>query len=256
MNKHNYKRAAWLGALILALAIIIVLYFNRSYAYIYNHIDKIGLQNPDRSHSHLVVNNEMASSSLTYVALGDSLTAGVGVDTYEQSYPHLLAEYFAGNDYQVTIKSRAIPGAKTKDLLNGLIPAAIRDNPDIITLLIGVNDVHSQISLKDFRTNYENILERLTKETKAKIYIINIPYIGANNLVLPPYNYLFDRRTKQYNKVIEELATKYNIKYIDLYTQTEDLFKENGSHYAADFFHPSAQGYKIWADLIYADTSN
>ena len=45
------------------------------------------------------------------------------------------------------------------------------------------------------------------------------------------------------------------LKYIDLYTQTEELFKKNGSHYAADFFHPSTQGYKIWADLIYADTS-
>lgn len=251
MNKHNYKRVAWLGAIILALAIIITLYFNRSYAYIYNHIDNIALQNPDRNHFHLVVNNEMASSSLTYVALGDSLTAGVGADEYSESYPYLLAEYFAGNDYQVTIKKRAIPGAKTSDLLNGLVPTAIRDNPDIITLLIGVNDIHGQISLEDFRNNYEKILERLSKETKAKIYLINIPYIGANNLLLPPYNFIFDRRTKQYNKIIAELALKYNLKYIDLYTQTRDLFKKNGLHYAADFFHPSAQGYKIWADLIY-----
>lgn len=255
MNKHYYNRVVWPGVLILALVIISILYFNRSYGYIYNHIDKIALQNPDRNHSHLVFNNELASSSLTYVALGDSLTAGVGADVYEESYPYLLAEYFAGNDYQVTIKSRAIPGAKTNDLLNGLVPPAIRDNPDIITLLIGVNDIHGQISLEDFRNNYEKILERISKETKAKIYIINIPYIGANNLLLPPYNYLFDRRTKQYNKVISELVLKYNLEYIDLYTQTEDLFKENGSHYATDFFHPSAQGYKIWADLIYDSTS-
>ena len=37
---------------------------------------------------------------------------------------------------------------------------------------------------------------------------------------------------------------------------TEELFKMNGPHYAADFFHPSSQGYKIWADLIYADINN
>jgi len=255
MNKHNLKRAVWLiGGILLIIGAIIV-YFNRSYAYIYNHIDKIALQNPDRSHFHVVANNETASSTLVYVALGDSLTAGVGADTYEETYPHILAEYFAGNDYIVNIRSRAVPGAKTRDLLNGLLPAAIKDNPDIVTLLIGANDVHGKVSQEEFAANYENIILRLTQETKAKIYVINVPYIGANNLLLPPYNYLFDRRTKQYNKIISALAAKYNLKYIDLYTQTEELFKTNGSHYAADFFHPSAQGYKIWADLIYADTS-
>ncbi len=253
MNKHYLKRVGWSGVLVVLVVIAAVTYINRSYAYIYNHIDKIALKTPDLDRSYLVTNNKTASSSLVYVALGDSLTSGVGADNYQESYPYLLAQYFAGNDYQVTLKDRAVPGAKTKDLLAGLLPGAIKDSPDIVTLLIGVNDVHGDISQEDFRERYDNILKRLTTETKAKIYVINIPMIGANNLLLPPYNYLFDLRTKQYNKIIQELAVKYNLQYIDLYTPTKDLFSSNGSHYAADFFHPSAQGYKIWADLIYAD---
>lgn len=255
MNKHKLKQVIWLTIAILIIILAIIVYFNRTYSYIYNHIDKMALKNPDRSHFHTVINNETASSSLVYVALGDSLTAGVGANSYDETYPHLLAHYFAGNDFSVNMKVRAVPGAKTGDLLNGLLPAAINDNPDIVTLLIGVNDIHGQISVEDFEVNYDKILSRLTQETRAKIYIINVPYIGADNLLLPPYNYLFDRRTKQYNEVVYRLAVKYNLKYIDLYTQTEELFKKNGSHYAADFFHPSTQGYKIWADLIYADTS-
>lgn len=151
------------------------------------------------------------------------------------------------------MRDRAVPGARTDDLLNGLLPAAIRDNPDIVTVLIGVNDVHNDTNRAEFSANYENIIMRLRKETKAKIYLINIPFIGADNLILPPYNYLFDARTKQFNKVIQELAIKYQIKYIDLYTPTKNLFTKSGSHYAADLFHPSAEGYKIWADLIYAN---
>jgi lysophospholipase L1-like esterase len=253
MNKHYFKKVGWLGTVVILVVLAFFTYFNRSYAHIYNHIDKSALTTPDRTLSYLITNNQMASSSLTYVALGDSLTSGVGVDNYNESYPYLLAQYFSGNDKQVTLKDRAVQGAKTKDVLVGLLPAAIRDNPDIVTILIGVNDVHGGISRDDFQKNYDSILQQLTVETKADIYVISIPFIGADNLILPPYNYTFDLKTKRFNNVIKELAIKYKIKYIDLYTQTEELFKTNGSHYAADFFHPSAQGYKIWADLIYAD---
>ncbi len=256
MIKHYFKRVGYWGSLLIILAIVLVLYFNRSYAYIYKHIDKMALKTPDHGVAYLVVNNDTASTSLTYAALGDSLTAGVGADKASDTFPYLLAQYLAGNDYRVNLKVRAVPGAKTQDLLTSLVSAAIEDEPDVVTILIGVNDIHGEISQDVFKKNYELILERLTTETKAKIYIINIPFIGADNLLLPPYNYMFDYKTRQYNKIILELATKYNIKYIDLYTETQDLFKRSGSHYASDFFHPSSQGYKIWADLIYADFSN
>jgi lysophospholipase L1-like esterase len=256
MNKF-LKKIGWRrGGLIIFLLIIIALYLNRSYAHIYNKIKEVDLKSSDNSQSYLVVNNNTASSSLTYVALGDSLTAGMGVTNYEESYPYLLAQYFAGNDYRINLQSRSYQGIKTAGLIKDYLPEAINDNPDIVTLLIGVNDIHGQISQKEFRQNYETILKRLTTETKAKIYVINIPFIGANNLLLPPYNYLFNLRTRQFNKIIKELADKYSVKYIDLYTPTEDLFRDNGPHYSADFFHPSAEGYKIWADLIYADISN
>lgn len=260
MNKHHLKKAGWLGTVIIILVIIVLTYFNRSYAYIYQKIDEARLHSPDKLRTYVISNsnldkNQTAKTNLVYAALGDSLTAGVGANDYKESYPYLLAQYFAGNDYRITLKDRAVPGAKTRDLLAGLLPGTIKDNPDIITILIGVNDVHGEISLDDFKKNYDNILKRITTETKAKVYVINIPFIGASNLLLPPYNYLFDIKTKKYNKIIKELAFKYNVKYIDLYTPTESLFKSNGSHYATDFFHPSAQGYKIWADLIYADTN-
>ena len=256
MIKKSLKRATIFRLAGLVFIVIAIIYFNRAYAYIYNHIDHESLKAPVRVSSYLVSNNKMASSSLTYVALGDSLTAGVGANKLEEAYPYLLAKYFAGNNYQINVKLRVVPGAKTRDLVNGLLPRVINDNPDIVTVLIGVNDIHGEISKSEFRKNYDEILSRLTKETKAKIYVVSIPYIGASNLLLPPYNYIFDSKTKDYNKIVLELSEKYGLKYIDLYTKTESLFKESGSHYSADFFHPSAEGYKIWSDLIYADITN
>lgn len=239
------------------LVSVVAVYLNWSYAYIYDRISAGNLKTPDRIRTYVIANHQATTSDparqMTYSALGDSLTSGVGADDYSQSYPYLLAQYFAGNDYQLTLEDRSVPGAKTSDLMQGLLATAIGDQPDIVTVLIGVNDIHGHVSAETFRANYDQILSRLKNETQANVYVINIPYIGGADMMLPPYRHLFDERTKQFNGIIKALAAKYQLKYVDLYTPTVDLFKKTGSHYSVDSFHPSAEGYKIWADLIYAD---
>lgn len=246
------QRRRWAAGLLLVAATI---YFNRAYAHIYNYIDDMGLKGVNNQKTWEIVNNRSASSTLVYVSLGDSLSAGVGASSYEESFPYILGRYLAGNDYRLTLESLAVPGARSAYLSSALLPEALAKDPDIVTLLIGVNDVHGQVGLKRFRENYENILEKLTTESRARIYVISLPYIGAPNLLLPPYRAFFDLETRRYNRVIEELCLKYGVQYLDLYTKTEGLFKEKGPHYSPDFFHPSAEGYRIWADLIYADIS-
>ncbi|MFA6304298.1 MAG: SGNH/GDSL hydrolase family protein [Patescibacteria group bacterium] len=243
--------------IIICFVLAVGIYLNRSYAYIYQRIDKAGLNPP--------VQNQLYSFGYTndvpsyedyalYVALGDSLTAGVGVDQYEQSFPYLLAKKIADAKQPkvITLKTLAVPGAKTADVLT-LLPTVIANKPQAVILLIGVNDIHGNVSKDDFKKNYEQIVSELTKKTSAKVYLINLPAIGANNLLLLPYNYYFRALTKNFNKVIKELAEQYNLTYIDLHTPTADVLKHNGNYYSVDFFHPSAIGYQHWAEIIYAD---
>lgn len=253
-------------AIILAIIIIVALtvYLNRAYAHIYGTLGSAGLKPAEGGEAYIIdmpnnyniepglrADGIKATTSLVYVALGDSLTAGVGTDNYQESFPYLLAEKFAGDNQRVTLKNRSIPGETTTGLIDNFLPAAINDQPDVVTLLIGVNDIHDKATVLDFRKNYEEILSRLQQETKAKIYIINLPFIGAESLMLPPYQFLFDARTKEFNEIIKELAVKHSIQYIDLYSPTVALFKHSGNHYSPDLFHPSAIGYNLWAEIIY-----
>ena len=237
--------------IILLIIIAAVIYLNRSYSYIYYKINQAGLKSPDISMTYNLGQNSGSSKKLTYVALGDSLTAGVGTQSYEQSYPYLVAKQLAAVGNQITLSDHSVPGATTAEIKNDLLPAAIQDQPDIVTVLAGVNDIHGNISLTEFKNNYEDILKRLTQETKAKIYLINIPYIGSADLMLPPYNYYFNFQTKRFNKEIKALAVTYKVTYIDLYSPTLSQFQKPGTHYSADSFHPSAQGYAAWAQIIY-----
>jgi len=237
------------GLIIMAM---IAAYLILAHYSIFYRIKYAGLKAPDRQDSYtLGANKNMISSSL-YAALGDSLTAGVGASKYEESYPFLLAQKFTFQaDGEVNLKNYSYPGAKTSDLINDLLTPAIAVKPDVVTLLIGVNDVYGNVSPAVFRKNYQLILDRLSKETKAKIYLINLPYLGSSKLLLTPYNYYYGWRTAKFNEIIRELAAAYSLKYIDLAEPTLVESKKNSSYYAEDLFHPSAVGYKLWARIIY-----
>lgn len=240
--------------ILIFLVIILGVYLNRSYAFIYNSIQNGNLTMFENNKQYIINENIQTSKAIVYTVLGDSLTAGAGVDNYEQSFVYGLAEKISKtNNEKVVLQSRAILGYNSVDLKNVLLPLAISDKPDIITILIGVNDIHNFVSKKDFENNYNEILSKLIKETKAKIYVINIPYIGSKNLILPPYNLYFDSQTKEYNKIIKNLADKYQVNYVDLYTESLKDFQSSNSYYSKDLFHPSAKGYALWANIIYAN---
>jgi acyl-CoA thioesterase-1 len=234
---------------ILLIIVILGIYMYFSYSHIYNEVSEKGLKSPDKNKIYLVGSNSY-NKNLIYVSLGDSLTAGIGVDNYEQSYPYLIAEKLSAKD-NIILKDISAPGFKISDLEKTLLPMAILDKPDIITLFVGINDVRSNVSKADFEKNYEQTLKILTRETKAKIYVVNIPYVGSSSLILPPYNYYFNFKTNEFNEIIKNLSQKNNVTYVDLYSPTIKEFKKSDSYYSADLFHPSAKGYAFWANIIY-----
>jgi lysophospholipase L1-like esterase len=237
--------------IILLILATFSVYLNRSYAYIYDEIGNGNLKAPAKNQTNMIGEN-INNQDLTYVALGDSLTAGAGTESYKESYPYILSEKLSGKN-NVILKNRSELGYKSIDVKNVFLPLAVKDNPAIVTLFVGVNDVHNNISKEEFAKNYEDILKSLATETKAKIYAINLPFIGASNLILPPYNLYFDFKTKELNEVIKNLSQKYNTVYIDLYSPTKEKFAKSNSYYSKDLFHPSAKGYALWANIIYAN---
>ncbi|MHB8903606.1 MAG: SGNH/GDSL hydrolase family protein [Patescibacteria group bacterium] len=232
------------------------LYLNWAYSHIYDGIQDAGLKQVKELVTYnfnFKNNNEVRGSLFKYVVLGDSLTYGVGTNNYNESYPYLVAGNIAqkNNNQALTLYNYSWPGDKSSDLVEKFLDYAVSEQPTVITILIGVNDIHNQVPASVFRANYDLILYRLTSETNAKIYLISIPYIGSSKLILPPYNFYFNYKTKQFNKIIKDLASKYKVEYIDLYSPTVNLFKKSGDHYAPDSFHPSASGYALWGQIIY-----
>lgn len=186
---------------------------------------------------------------MKYTALGDSLTAGVGSADYRKTFPYLLAKQLSSKS-PVALINLAFPGADAHDVLTSQLPKAISDQPEFISLLIGVNDIHNLRSKTDFERDYRQIVDGIIQKTTAKLVLINIPYLGQDALVWPPYNFLFDLRTRQFNSIIAGVAQEKKIRYIDVY----HLVSFNSPDlYSSDEFHPSEKGYLLLGDVINAN---
>lgn len=231
----------------------LLLYLILAYNYFYYVQRAANIPWPNNQHVYQFENTEKPKE--LYISLGDSLTYGFGTADFKDGYTYKVASGLAAGGKNITLKDYSYPGFRTDDVIKQL-DLVIADKPKIITLFIGVNDTHQLVETSNFRKNYAEILSRLTSETDAKIYAVNVPLLGANAIQWFPYNYFFDYRTKQHNQAIEQIARDYQVEHIDVYGPTFDLFKHKGSHYSRDSFHPSAAGYDLLARIIENDINN
>jgi lysophospholipase L1-like esterase len=220
------------------------IYLNRSYSHIYSKFNK--LSKPQSFEQVMEIKN----NTIKYVALGDSLTYGMGAQNQAESFPYLLAGKLSSSTTTVEAVNLAMPGETSAGLLRDQIAEAVKQNPQMITLLIGINDIHNRVTKDAYQKNLSAIVKTLQEKTLAKIYLINLPDLGTKTLILPPYNLYFDVRTKEFNEIISNVAKEYGIAVIDIY-QSKTIFKHDKLYYSADQFHPSAKGYELWTNLIY-----
>ena len=180
---------------------------------------------------------------------GDSITdAGrdrANVHNLGGGYPKYAAELIraAYPDIEFEFFNLGISGNRTSQLFDRLYTDAIALKPDIVSVLIGVNDVWHRHGANKIATtdeqielNYKCILDRLKNETNAKI------------LMLQPFTEGEDQAhmradVEKVKVIIDDLARKY----ADAYIKTDDLMHAD-EHYGEphyftkDGVHPIAAG--------------
>ena len=185
---------------------------------------------------------------LKYIAAGDSTAVGEGASEVSKTYTYRVAEYLS-NKHKVEYKNIATIGATTKDVVEKQLSEIVASQPDVVTVSIGANDITHWVSGDEILDNYQTIIEKLTNETQARIYIANIP--GLENAQLLPWvyrNYL-DRRSIQLNQEIIGFETD-RVRFIDIHDFGWSRFPDIQTTFAADHFHPNDLGYTNWTDAF------
>lgn len=234
------------------------------YIQFYNMIGQKNLQSP-YNQNKFVLKNPQKEDVVKYVALGDSLTAGVGSDDVGSTLVYQVAKKFSGQFGKVEVVNLGVSGATSQDLIVGQLPQVVQDlnyttndgrstnEPQYITLLIGVNDIHNRVSVGDYKSRLGYIVDELLAKTNAQIILINLPYLGALDVLPVPLSNALDARTRQFNSVVAGFAGRERVKLVDLYGGSRQPFLDNPAYYASDGFHPSGEGYLLFGKIINAD---
>lgn len=182
--------------------------------------------------------------------IGDSVSAGVGASGPEATVPRLVA---ATLGRPVRLDVFATSGERVSGALDEKVPRveALVDPPDVIVVQIGGNDVTHLTGLDDFRADYERLLDRVGSVGAQHVLALGIPAFGSTPRFLQPLRAIVGWRGRQLDEEIREAAAAGGATYVDVAGNTSEEFSEDpGRYHAADGFHPSDEGYTLWAEAV------
>lgn len=181
---------------------------------------------------------------------GDSITdAGRNREDYHNlgyGYPFYAAENIKKDfpDTEFEFIDLGISGNQTKDLLVRLESDFIDIQPDIISILIGINDVwhhaedRSWIPDEVFESNYRKILTAIKEKTNAKIMIIEPFLIPVNT----EKDFFYEDLAPK-TLIIRKLAREFADVYLPLEGMlAAEFVKTEPIAFSPDGVHPSTEG--------------
>lgn len=173
-----------------------------------------------------------AEAPVRILFLGDSLTAGLGVEPRE-AYPSLIQNMLEEKQmHHIIVTNGSISGSTTAGAVSRL-KWFLRAKPDILVLALGANDGLRGLSLDEMDKNLDSTIV-LAKENQIRVILAGME--------IPP-NYGPDY-TKAFREVFPSLARRHQIEFIPFLLEN---VAGDPSLNQADGIHPNAQGHRIIA---------
>ncbi|CAN7500469.1 SGNH/GDSL hydrolase family protein [Paenibacillus sp. LjRoot153] len=210
----------------------------------------------------------------TIVFQGDSITDGGRSRDNDlnhvmgHGYAYLVASRIQADypEQQISFINRGVSGNRIVDLYARWREDTLGEMPDIVSILVGVNDVHrewmnrSGVSSEKFARVYEMLLEE-TKEANPNVTLVLCePFILPVGDVKANWEQWHVEITKR-QRTVQEMADKYRCIHVPL----QHLFSSacNSApepYWLWDGFHPTPAGHEMiarqWIQCVSQQMSN
>ncbi|MGT2960486.1 SGNH/GDSL hydrolase family protein [Streptococcus caballi] len=238
-----------------------------------------------KSNSKLTKKDFLAKKTkqLNYVAIGDSLTEGIGDSTNQGGFVPLLSQSLTQSyDYKVSYKNYGIAGNTSQQILTRIKKQkTIQQNlskADVMTLTVGGNDVMAVIrkkltnltvsSFKKPESTYQKKLRQIIDlarrdQPDLPIYILgiynpfylNFPDMTEMQDIINNWNDATQTVTKEYKRVYFVPINDLLYRGIDgqegiVQTSGDQTTVVNDALFTGDHFHPNNTGYQIMSDAV------
>ena len=178
----------------------------------------------------------MASAAPTILVLGDTVSAGYGLES-QQGWVSLLQSKLTAQGYGYRVINASVSGETTTGGAARLPRALELHRPKIVIIELGGNDGLRGLPLSTSRNNLQRMIE-LSRDSGAKILLLGMK--------IPP-NY-GPRYAEGFEKVFRELASRYQLAFEPFFLEKIALEPEMMQ---ADGLHPTAKAQPIMLDTVW-----
>lgn len=190
------------------------------------------------------------SPSLRLLMLGDSTAAGLGVEHTEETVGGRLSELIASTGREVVLDSVAVTGSRAADLGPQVSRALVRGAPDIAVILVGANDATHFTPLDELERHLAEAVRRL-RAAGSEVVVGTCPDLGAARNFAQPLRELVGWSGRRVAASSEQAAADGGGVPVDLAARTGPVFRADPGTLSEDEYHPSADGYQLWALALY-----
>jgi lysophospholipase L1-like esterase len=180
---------------------------------------------------------------MRYLSLGDSYTIGTGASDDTHAWPSIIAARLGAE-----LTNPAVNGYTTLDLIRDELPLVDSVQPDLVSVLIGVNDLVQGRSTEQYRESLSEIYEAVKGRRVIAVSIPTWSYVpaaagfGGKDRV--------DRLTRLFNDIARVEATHRGFTWVDIGEASTSGMGTEG-WIASDNLHPGDAQYAAWAEVIW-----
>lgn len=195
---------------------------------------------------------------MRYLALGDSFTIGTGT-TPDRSFPAVLARAWREAGIACELRNPSVNGYTTDDLIRDELPLVGSFAPDLVTVLIGANDlvaalregaaVNAQAEAR-YRLQLGRIHARVVTDA-PRARLVGLPQpdwslTPAGASFGPPAR--IAQWIERFNEIAREEVERAGGTYVDIFPLMREQMRTG--MVASDGLHPSAEAYARWAAAL------
>lgn len=183
---------------------------------------------------------------------------------FGSGFMYLCASHYMGEypEYEFAFFNRGISGNKLYDLANRWDADVLQMKPDVLSVLVGINDINSYMrgdkeSPSDFNAwekKYRELLDNARKENSELKIILGSPFIAPTGKMKDDSNFeKYNEMVHQCITIVEQLAKDYDAIYLPFQEMFDQTLKatptSQNTYWIWDGIHPTPAGHTRMADM-------
>jgi lysophospholipase L1-like esterase len=186
---------------------------------------------------------------LVFAVLGDSSAVGLGVHRATETPGVLIAAALTElAERPVRLVRLAVSGARSAHL-EAQVDQALAEQPDVVLIMIGANDVTSRTSPAVSVAHLATAVRRLTA-AGCEVVVGTCPDLGTIRPIAQPLRTLARRWSRQLAAAQTIAVVEAGGRTVSLGSVLGPAFASDHSMFSIDEFHPSAAGYAAAAAVL------